>query len=185
MIKGTVRLHLGCGKRKLDGWIHIDQAEFDHIQINGSIGDLSMFEDNSVDQIYSAHSLEYFDAEESLNVLREWHRVMRPGAQLNVAVPDFKRLVTIYEKTADLKDIIGPLFGRMPVGKNLIFHKYVYDQHTLTKLLQSSGFIDLKEYEPISFLASLDPQFDDHSLAFYPHMDRNGIQLSLCVEGRK
>ena len=181
----AVRLHLGCGKRILDGWIHIDRADFEHIQINGSIGDLSMFEDNSVDQIYSAHSLEYFDTEESLNVLREWNRVMKPGAQLNVAVPDFKKLVTIYETTATLKNIMGPLFGRMLIEKNLIYHKCVYDRQSLTALLQSSGFRDIKEYDPVAFLVNLDPKFDDHSLAFFPHMDRNGIQLSLCIEGRK
>ncbi len=44
------KLHLGCGHRYLEGFIHIDKDELPHIDYpNTDISDLSMFDDNSID----------------------------------------------------------------------------------------------------------------------------------------
>ena len=83
------RLHLGCGKRYLEGYIHIDINELDHIDHVTSVDDLSMFSDNSVKEIYGSHLLEYFDKFEVQSVLKEWKRVLEPGGELKLAVPNF------------------------------------------------------------------------------------------------
>ena len=72
-----VRLNLGCGKRYIPGFIHIDLDDFPHIDYKSDVSDLSMFGDNSVDLIYSSHTLEYFDRVDVLNVLKEWRRVLK------------------------------------------------------------------------------------------------------------
>lgn len=178
-----MRLHLGCGKRYLPGWIHIDLAPGPHIDFQNSIGDLSMFANDTVDEIYCSHALEYFDRFEVTEVLAEWRRVLTPGGRLFLAVPDFQALIRIYETTGALDPILGPLFGRMP-GKghdNFIYHRTTFDFRSLTSLLEKCGFGDVTEYDPVSFLGKLDPNYDDHSLAFFPHMDRTGVQVSLCL----
>jgi predicted SAM-dependent methyltransferase len=177
-----VRLHLGCGKRYLPGWVHIDLAEYDHLDYRRSIDDLSNFDDSTVDAIYSSHALEYFDLTQATNVLVEWARVLCDGGTLHLAVPNFNSLVKIYYETNDIKKIVGPLFGRMDGSSDaLIYHRTVYDETLLQELLHQAGFINIKHYDPINFLNNLDPAFDDHSLAFFPHMDHNGIQVSLCM----
>lgn len=183
----SVRLHLGCGKRYLPGWIHIDLAPGPHIDFQNSIGDLSMFANSTVDTIYCSHALEYFDRVEAVNVLAEWRRVLTPEGRLFLAVPDFQALIRIYETTGNLSSILGPLYGRMPDASTsfVIYHKTVYDLSSLQAILSDSGFTNISKYDPILFLKQFDSQFDDHSLAFYPHMDRRGIQVSLCVQAHR
>ena len=181
------KLHLGCGKRILDGWVHIDTSDYDHIDFNQSISDLSMFSDSTVEEIYCSHALEYFDRDHAFDVLTEWGRVLTTSGTLFIAVPDFLSLVQIYSETKAMKNIIGPLFGRMNSGidNKLIYHKTVYDEESLRSLMQDCGFINIERYDPIEFLYQIDGEFDDHSLAFFPHMDRTGIQLSLCLKAQR
>jgi predicted SAM-dependent methyltransferase len=84
-----LKLHLGCGERYLPGYTHIDLDNYPHINYRHDVHDLSMFEDETVDEIYCSHTFEYFDRKEAEDVLHEWYRVLRPGGILRVAVPDF------------------------------------------------------------------------------------------------
>ena len=181
----ALRLHLGCGLRYLPGWQHLDLTKRDHIDFVGPVSDLSQFSQGSVDVIYASHLLEYFDAFEAVEVLSEWRRVLRPGGLIYLAVPDVKALLKIYEQTDDLSKILGPLFGKMESDVGTIYHRTVYDKGSLFSVLEQVGFGELEEYDPIAFLGNFDPTYDDHSLAFFPHMDRSGIQVSLCVKGTK
>jgi predicted SAM-dependent methyltransferase len=146
-----------------------------------------MFKNNSIDEIYSCHSFEYFDVVEAPKVLKEWNRVLRPNGILRTSIPDFDSLLEIYKISGQLKDITGPLFGRW-VNDNLkdpIFHKIVYNQKTFNSILKESGFGESEKYSAQNFIESIDLKYDDYSLAFYPHMDRNGIQVSLNTIARK
>ena len=91
-----MKLHLGCGKRYLEGYIHVDIAEFEHIDYQLPIDDLSTFKDNTAEEIYASHVLEYFDRNDVINVLTEWKRVLKPSGVLRLAVPNFPKLVEVY-----------------------------------------------------------------------------------------
>ena len=56
-----MKLNLGCGDRYIPGFIHIDLADYSHVDHRADISDLSMFNDSSVNLIYCSHALEYFD----------------------------------------------------------------------------------------------------------------------------
>lgn len=181
----SLKLHLGSGWRFLPGWQHLDITKRDHIDYVGSVSDLSQFSEGTVDVIYASHLLEYFDAAEAIQVLSEWRRVLRPGGEIYLAVPDFQALLKIYERTADLGKILGPLFGKMQSDLGTIYHRTVFDKVSLFSALEQVGFGGIQEYDPLSFLSNFDPAYDDHSLAFFPHMDRSGIQVSLCMKATK
>ena len=179
-----MKLHLGCGKRDFEGWINVDLADFPHIHHKSSVDDLQMFRDNTADLIYSSHTLEYFDKIEVISVLKEWRRVLKNGATLRVAVPDFSSLVELYLETGKLDLILGPLYGRMPIklltDEITLYHKTVYDFDTLKSLLECSGFTNVVRYE---WQRVSHADQDDHSQAYYPHMDKEGGKLlSLNVE---
>ena len=110
-----MKLHLGCWHRNIPDFINVDLCDMPHIHYKSSIDDLSMFENESAELIYSSHSFEYFDRFEAVNVIKEWHRVLKKGGTLRLAVPDFDKLIEVYQLTGDLTKILGPLYGRMSV----------------------------------------------------------------------
>lgn len=178
-----MKLHLGSGTRTLKGFLQVDIEPWPNVDIVSDLGELTMIDNESVDEIYTSHSFEYFDAHQALIALAEWKRVLRRGGKLFISVPDFASLVKIYEETRDLSKILGPLFGRwknLKVGET-IYHRTVYDFDSLSETLRLAGFTQIELFDPVKFLSDADPHYDDYSLAYFPHMDRRGIQVSLCV----
>lgn len=98
-MNSPVKLNLGCWQRYLPGFIHIDLCNLPHIDYKSSVDNLSMFDDEFIELIYASHVLEYFDRIEADKVLGEWHRVLKPGGILRLAVPDFEALIKVYETT--------------------------------------------------------------------------------------
>src|SRR5262249_5928010 len=97
-----IKVHLGCGKRIFARYVHIDLADYSHIDYRHDIRQLPMLESGSVSLIHASHCLEYFDRMEVLPVLSEWRRVLRPGGIIRLAVPDFAALAQVYVKHQNL-----------------------------------------------------------------------------------
>ena len=71
----------------------------------------------------------------------------------------------------------------MTMGENIIYHKTAYDYESLKTLLQDCHFSDIREYD---WRGTEHAEFDDHSQAYLPHMDKeNGVLISLNVECNK
>lgn len=186
-MKQDIKLHLGCGKRYIPGFVHVDLDSFPHIDYQSDVAHLPMFEDESVSLIYSSHTLEYFDRIEVQEVLKEWRRVLRPGGILRVAVPDFEALVKVYQQHGDLGKIVGPLYGRIiiktPDGEKAAYHKTVYDFKALKDVLEQAGFKNVQRYD---WRNTIHRDYDDFSQAYIPHMDKeHGLLISLNVEGKR
>lgn len=176
-----MKLHLGCGPRIIPGYVHIDAVPHDHIDIVSTIDKLPFIEDDSVDVIYNCHVLEHFHRRSSVDVLREWHRVLKPGGVLRTAVPDFAALCEVYTKSADLGLVIGSLFGRQDYLYNI--HYNVFDLASITADLESAGFERVARYD---WRDTDHAEVDDYAQAYVPHMDKdNGTLISLNVEAYK
>ena len=186
-----MKLHLGCGKNYIPGFVHVDLDEHPHIDHRSNVKDLSFFENNTADLIYSSHTLEYFDRKEVVEVLSEWYRALKPNGVLRIAVPDFEAIVEVYKKYNDLdhQGILGPLYGKWPYnakndkGGGTFYHKTTYDFNSLEKVLDKVGFKNIKRYK---WQDTIHKDYDDYSQAYIPHMDKeNGILISLNVEAIK
>jgi predicted SAM-dependent methyltransferase len=182
-----MKLHLGCWHRNIPGFVNVDLCDMEHIDYKSNIDDLSMFDDESVSLIYSSHSFEYFNRQKAVEVLIEWSRVLKPRGVLRLAVPDLDSLISVYQKTNQLEKILGPLYGKMdvdtPNGKKTLYHKTVYNFDSLSKILNENGFLDVKRYD---WKNTVHKDYDDHSQAYFPHMDKeSGILISLNVEAIK
>tara|TARA_R100001129_G_scaffold94492_1_gene64322 strand:- start:1799 stop:2341 length:543 start_codon:yes stop_codon:yes gene_type:complete len=178
-----IKINMGCGHRNFGkDWIHIDGGDHDHINYK-SITDLNQFRDNSVNLIYASHVIEYFDREEVRGLLKEWHRVIAIDGILRIAVPDFSSICDLYRSGVHLDNFIGPLYGRMNMGGEWIYHKTVYDIFSIEGLLESCGFCNVRLYD---WRETEHADFDDHSQAYYPHMNKSsGTLISLNVECQK
>ena len=116
-------LHLGCGQHVVEGWVNIDgslsarltnyprvrsalkrlRLAPSHVERGWPHGiqwhDLRSplpFPAESVQAIYSSHTLEHLYLDEADRLLRECHRVLAPGGVIRIVVPDLHAVVTAY-----------------------------------------------------------------------------------------
>lgn len=178
----ATRLHLGCGDRIIPGFLHLDIRPLPHVDIVTPLEELGMFANDSAELIYASHVLEHFPRHRTATVLAEWHRVLRPGGVLRLAVPDFEKLIEVYLNTGrDLDAVLGPLVGRQNHPHN--FHYMLFDRKKLTALLAAAGFVEVREWD---WRRTEHASVDDFSQAYYPHMDKlTGTLISLNLEAVK
>ena len=68
---------------------------------------------------------------------------------------------------------------------NFIYHRTVYDKNILTELLERIGFSDIELWDWREVFKD-NLGYDDHSQAYFPHMDKeNGIHVSLNIQCKK
>lgn len=176
-----MKLHLGCGKRYLPGFIHIDAIDYPHVDHVCAIDNLSFIQDNSVELIYNCHVLEHYKRRDTERVLREWFRVLKPAGTLRTSVPDFAVICKIYGEYKKLDLVIGALLGRQDYLYNI--HYNVFDLETLSDLLLKAGYINVRRYD---WRETEHAGVDDYSQAYIPHMDKEkGTLISLNIECSK
>lgn len=145
----SLRLHIG-GKSAHPDWKIVDidpRPEVDYV-LNAN--DLSQFADESVDAIYSSHVLEHFHHtlnNEVANVLKEWHRVLKPGGRLFISVPDLRTVSWLYlnpnltppERFYLTKIVYGSHSNQYDV------HKAGFDYGILSMFLSETGYTDWEQ----------------------------------------
>ena len=176
-----MKLHLGCGKKYIEGFTHIDGIGYDHVDKVTDLKNLSFLKNESVELIYASHVIEHFGRNEINKVLLEWNRVLKRNGTLRLAVPDFEKIVHIYNAEGDIGLIKGLVCGRQDNKYN--FHYNIFDFLSIKDLLEESGFKNIKKYD---WRETEHANVDDFSQAYLPHMDKeNGILMSLNVECNK
>ena len=176
-----MKLHIGCGERYLPGFQHLDIRPYPHVDYISRADDLSIFANNSVQEIYACHILEHFTRKAITGVLEEWNRVLCSGGVLRVAVPNFEAITQEYLANGDLERIMGLLYGGQNYEFN--FHYQVYDFQRLETLLKGAGFSSVERYRWQDFLPN---GYDDFSRAYLPYMDfEHGRLMSFNVVAKK
>jgi predicted SAM-dependent methyltransferase len=170
-----LQLHVGCGERRLPGYVHIDIRPLPGLDLVHPIDDLPMYADDSVDLIYNCHVLEHVGRRETQRPLREWWRILKPGGILRTAVPDLAACCAVYRETGDLTRIHGLLYGRQDYPENT--HRIGFDWTYLKQQLEEAGFTDVRRYDAAT---TMPEGYDDYSLAYL-----NGTLVSLNVEATK
>lgn len=109
-----MKLDIGCGKNKREGFIGIDQFKMDGVDAvcdlrekhwefdKNPFGDAAMqrhpedenyaisgwmLQDGTVDEVHCSHFLEHLTANERIRFYNELYRVLKPGAQATIIVP--------------------------------------------------------------------------------------------------
>jgi predicted SAM-dependent methyltransferase len=168
-------LHVGCGDVILPPpFENLDGRDIDGVDYVSSVYPLP-FENESFDLVYSSHVLEHFHRNETLNVLKEWVRVLKPDGILRISVPSFENLIKIYELSGEIENITGPLMGGQTYETN--FHYNVFDKKYLTTLMEEVGLVAI---HPWNFRRTLHSDYFDFSQATTWE-----IPISLNLEGRK
>lgn len=149
-MKTARKLHIG-GNTKSDGWEVLNANPAPYVDHVCNANDLSRFPDNTFTQIYASHVVEHFDyMDEILATLKEWNRVLEPGGQLLVSVPDLDVLAKLFLEKDRLD--IGERFFVM----RMIFGGHIdrYDYHVvglneefLSEYLKAAGYINIRKVQ--------------------------------------
>lgn len=178
------RLHLGCGRRILPGWTHIDaqpSPNSNHIDVLTTIDDLHMFDDGSVREIYACHVLEHIGRHDIDKVLSEWARVLQTNGVVRISVPDWDAVVAEYTSNGSLDSVLGFVCGGQ--RDHFDYHNMMFNFETLERALHRNGFDAVKRYDWWEFLPE---GMDDYSRSYLPHMDfEHGRLMSLNVIASK
>jgi len=179
------KLHLGCGRRVIPGFYHVDAHDYPHVDRVADVSDLSFVPDGTVSLIYAASVLEHFGRHDYMRVLAEWHRVLKPGGVLRLSVPDFDAAVAVYLDRERFPEGLRLIHGALIGGQRdeWDYHKMVFNKDLLTESLIQTGF---RTCRPWDWKETEHSHVDDYSQAYHPHMDKtNGLLQALNMEGVK
>ena len=170
-----MKLNLGCGTQVPDGWVNVDYAlgarlmKFPFFKaINSKVRFFNLdwderivlhdltkrfpWADNTVDAIYSSHTLEHLSKEQGQYFLQECYRVLKSEGVVRIVVPDLKHFVEQYlhknMRADDFVQKLGVLYGtkgQSALKKRLapfyqFPHKCMYDTLTLMEVMAEIGF---------------------------------------------
>ncbi len=89
LVQDKKRLHLGCGRTILSGWINLDLSPGNGIDVVADLdkcGEIGLpFETDSIDEFLASHLFEHL--RNPLPFMQELHRIAKPGSKAVFRVP--------------------------------------------------------------------------------------------------
>ncbi len=145
---GKVLVHVGCGEKNVPGFINVDARPLAHIHVvTDDITSLADFETGTVDLVYMCHILEHIKRSDLKKVLLEMRRVLKDGGVLRISVPDFDRLIEVYNAAdGDIESISRQLMGGQDHQYNV--HYCVFNRRHLCELFKDAGFREVSSWDP-------------------------------------
>jgi SAM-dependent methyltransferase len=145
----VIKLNLGGRTRTIKGFLNVDLYDGPEVDIKTDITKLDMFKDGSVDELYCSHCLEHTPHPRTVDVLKEWRRVLKPLGKAYIAVPDFAAMVELYKKIGMNDFIRNFLWGDQIY--DFAFHYTGFDYPYLARFLSKAGFTDVKRIQNMPY----------------------------------
>lgn len=136
---GAVILNVGCGHDIRQNAINVDLYDA-RADVKADAKHLPMCADDSVDVVIASQILEHFTFADGKAALAEWFRVLRPGGELIVAVPDMDAIANDWMRLPEeLKVALMYFFYGAQNGPGQV-HMSGYTPYSLTKAMNRAGF---------------------------------------------
>lgn len=141
-----IRLHLGCGQIRLDGYINIDGAVSTATDTVMNVLDLDLAS-NAVDEIFSSHMIEHLTHQEFETAIDNWYKILKPGGILTLRCPNFIIAIKHFAENPEPErwKYINMIFGPTTQGSSSYnLHKNGFSVQRLSSVLAEHGFTVLK-----------------------------------------
>jgi len=163
----SLSLNLGAGFHRKDGWTPLDLMVDPPDGIRWDVRWGLPLDDGSVRRIHCEHFIEHLRLpDEVMPVLAECHRVLEPGGELRIIVPDAARYIRAYAgRDAAFFDAMRELGGAAQPFEtdieivNQAFrmggdHQFAWDLPVMRRRLEEAGFEQVEEtgYDPVRFI---------------------------------
>ncbi len=132
-------LNVGTGGKDLVGWVNLDETK---------PGDVLAqvppfpFRDECFDEILMSHVVEHMTLDDGRALIKECHRILKPGGVVTVIVPDGKIISLAY---------LAGQIDNWKLNDWLLYsycqesqHRWLYDRRTLNQLVADVGFVGLR-----------------------------------------
>src|SRR3989338_9371651 len=123
------KLNLGCGNDIKQGWVNLDSAKLPGVNVVRNIEELPLpFGDGEFDEILANDILEHV---EYIPVLKDLHRILKPGGKLTVRVPHFTSKNNFADPTHKklFSVVTFDFFSKHPVFGKPKDREYYFDFH--------------------------------------------------------
>ena len=150
--QGPLRLHLGCGQRRLPEFVNIDILPSSAVDLLCDSRRLP-FPAGSASRIETYHMIEHLPRHAFMEALYEWNRVLQEGSDVVIECPDFE--ATVREYLAGNHFRINNIFGlqRHPGD----YHLFGYRFEDLRERLEAAGFRGVTQEPPTDYHAQDEP----------------------------
>jgi predicted SAM-dependent methyltransferase len=141
-------VNIGCGPFLLEGFYNIDWGWRPNVYCFDITKGIPI-PDASVRGIFSEHCLEYLKPPRLLEVLKDFHRMLRPGGIARIVLPDGGLYCRLYVQAMRGEPVTWPYPepGKTPIYYvNRIMTDYghyigfIYDFETLRQMMLAAGF---------------------------------------------
>lgn len=141
-----MKLNIGAGSKRLEGWTSLGLDE-DH-EIQSDIRALDV-PDGSVTEALACHVVEHISLREVPAMFVDWYRAMAPGSMLAVEGPDLAKCCRNFlADPTNARDSTNGIYGDHSTDDQLLTHKWGMTYATLRRLLMDAGFIKVREENP-------------------------------------
>ncbi len=143
-----MKLHIG-GEAQKDGWKILNIQKKEGVDFIGDISNLDQFDNESIEEIYSSHTLEHVRRKDILNTLKGINRVLKKGGKFYVSVPDLSILCHTFINPTAPPEVKFHVMGMMFGGQidDFDYHYAGWTQEFLFDYLGQAGFSEGKRVE--------------------------------------
>jgi predicted SAM-dependent methyltransferase len=145
-------VNIGCGPKSLPGWINLDAARGESIEVVWDLTRGLPFGAETCSAIFGEHVIEHLSKADGEQLVRECYRALQRGGVLRLSTPDAGRFIRSY--IGDGSFLRDPRFAQVAETSmdrvNMMMrehgqHLWVYDAESLTLLLRKAGFSSATE----------------------------------------
>lgn len=132
-------LNIGTGGHDLVGWVNLDETK---------PGDLLAhvpplpFRDQCFDEILMSHVVEHMALHHGRALMKECHRILKPGGNVTVIVPDAKIISLAYLAGQVDNETLNDLYVYSYCQESQ--HRWFYDRRILNQMTADAGFVGLR-----------------------------------------
>ncbi|HEY0003244.1 MAG TPA: methyltransferase domain-containing protein [Pyrinomonadaceae bacterium] len=163
--RSDLHVNLGCGHNPKPGWLNVDIARGEHVDIVWDLRRPLPFANDSCAAIFSEHVIEHLSRDDAERLVQECQRVLQPGGVLRISTPDAGRFLRAYADEDEFlrhpgftEPIRTPLDRINQMMREGGQHLWAYDAPSLLLLLSRAGFSEAMKQE---FGRSLHPRMQN------------------------
>lgn len=136
------KLHVGCGRARLDGWVNIDNQDLPGVDVVADVTGGLEFE--GCVAVYAEHFLEHLRVDQAIAFLAEAHRVLGDDGRIRLSTPNLDWVwLTHYRLEAEAAEKT-----EMAIHLNRAFHgwehQFLWNREILAEALEATGFVEIE-----------------------------------------